>query len=75
LSSWKIGDGSFIYFWNDKWNDNVTVDELNFYESMDGNLSVKVSDFIQNGAWSFGYYRRPLDLTSMPNLISIMNQN
>jgi mannosylglycoprotein endo-beta-mannosidase len=69
-SSWLLGNGVNINFWNDNWCGTSLVEQLNIPAHTSPMLTSSVSDYIQNGLWEI-----PSTLTAMfSNLRSIVSQ-
>lgn len=51
--AWRIGDGCSIRFWTDTWLDTSVVAKLEIPPDMHHLLKARVSDFMDNQAWSF----------------------
>jgi ribonuclease HI len=69
-SSWLLGNGVNINFWNDNWCGTSLVEQLNIPAHTRPMLTSSVSDYIQNGLWEI-----PSTLTAMfSNLRSIVSQ-
>lgn len=66
-TTWILGDGKSINFWNNKWLDKTLADILHIPDSVAKSLQATVSDFIINGHWSFP--QALLDI--VPNLPNI----
>lgn len=63
-STWLIGDGKTMNFWNDKWLEEPLVKLMNIPDSWQKSLLVVVKDFISNRCWNI-----PICLqTHFPNL-------
>lgn len=50
-SSWSVGNGKTIHFWNDKWLDRSIVTHWNVPQSVSSSLNMLVSDCIHEGRW------------------------
>lgn len=59
-STWLLGNGEKINFWNDSWCGAPLSQALNIPQAISSHLSSTVSDYIVNGEWSI-----PADLTHM----------
>jgi len=67
-SIWLLGNGENINFWNDNWCGTPLSNSLNIPPSISHSLSATVSDFINNGQWSF-----PSQLLHLfPNLLHLV---
>jgi ribonuclease HI len=68
-STWLLGDGNDINFWNDSWCGLTIAEQLQIPEHTSQFLTSTVSDFIFNGNWVI-----PPQLSqAFPNLISIIS--
>ena len=69
-STWLLGNGEMINFWNDSWCGAPLSQALNIPEAISSHLSSTVSDYIVNGEWSI-----PSELTQMfPSLRHLVPQ-
>jgi hypothetical protein len=68
-SIWLLGNGEDINFWNDNWSGSILADFFNIPPHISQNLSSTVSDYINNGSWSF-----PSHLLQRFNLSSIVDK-
>jgi hypothetical protein len=66
-STWLLGDGTNINFWNDSWCGPPLSEHLHIPNHVSQLLTAKVSDFIFNGSWVFP----DLLIQAYPNLYSI----
>jgi ribonuclease HI len=69
-TSWLLGDGKNINFWNDEWCGAPLSSQLNIPDHVSQRLSASVSDFIYNGSWCIP----PQLALAFPNLIPIVSQ-
>jgi ribonuclease HI len=69
-STWLLGDGTNINFWNDSWCGPPLSEHLHIPNHVSQLLTAKVSDFIFNGSWVFP----DLLIQAYPNLYSITSQ-
>jgi hypothetical protein len=69
-SSWIIGKGDEINFWNDNWCGNSLSSQFNIPAHISSLLSSRVSDYIVDGQWNI-----PIQLSQQfPLLRSIVYQ-
>lgn len=52
-SSWNIGNGELVNFWNDRWCGQPLAITLNMPTSLSHQLNAKVCDFIDDFQWIF----------------------
>ncbi|WJX17562.1 hypothetical protein P8452_07464 [Trifolium repens] len=69
-TSWLLGDGKNINFWNDEWCGAPLSSQLNIPDLVSQRLSASVSDFIFNDSWCIP----PQLALAFPNLIPIVSQ-
>ena len=50
-SSWLIGDGTNVNFWNDPWCGEPISNQLHLNQQLSMHLTAKVCDFINDGHW------------------------
>jgi len=50
-TSWQIGDGENINFWNDKWLTDSTIKLMSIPDHLQNSLSTSIKNFIHNGNW------------------------
>jgi len=69
-SSWLIGDGTIVNFWNDRWCGEPLANQLHLNHQLSMQLSAKVCDFINNGQWEIPAFMQAY----FPNLSNLVNQ-
>ncbi|XP_024632903.1 uncharacterized protein [Medicago truncatula] len=69
-STWLIGDGTFINFWNDSWCGEPLSHQLHLNPHISGHLFAKVCDFIHNGKWEVPQFL----LAYFPTLANLVSQ-
>jgi ribonuclease HI len=69
-STWLIGNGNNINFWNDDWWGNTLASHFNIPPNISSLLSSRVSDFVRNGTWCI-----PEALANIfPTLVTLVNE-